>query len=480
MTAQTIMSQIGNIVNQERAENSSNKSAPIEEDFSKCLSSNLKSDSKVSRGIPSNTPQKKNGDGIVTNDKTKQKTNNPDETKPLNKDRKVKDTVKEPRHKSKTDKTDVKENVSDTISDLSKKIESIVKKALNISQEELEQRMAQLGFTMLELLDPKNLIDLILTVSNETDITALLTNEGLSNQFTDLIQEMGQIDLEEFGISQEELRLQLDNSLLSTMNEEDVDSISGKDLLKSEESMMELKSVPGKDTLEEGISFSAFKENGVEEGGENQDLSSVIDSDSVKETLELSSNSSNKAMDDGKEKESHHQEPTKVEQFIDQLTFSVTGSNGVDQEIIEVTQMKDIVNQIVKEIKIHIKPGLSDMELRLNPENLGRVNLAVTSKEGILTAKFTVQNSVAKEAIESQMQILKDNLNHQGVKVEAIEVTVSNFTFSEGNETFKEEQERKHSEKPFKMDGSSDSNEISEDEDGTNMIMNGSTVSYTA
>lgn len=475
MTAQTIISQIGNVLNQERADNSSNKSTSIEEDFSKCLSSNLKSDSKVSTGIPSNTSQKKNGNGIVTNDRTKK--TNLDEMKQLNKDRKVKDTVKEPHHK--TDKTDVKKNISDTISDLSKKIESIVKKALNISQEELEQRMAQLGFTMLELLDPKNLIDLILTVSNETDITALLTNEGLSNQFTDLIQEMGQIDLKEFGISEEELRLQLDNSISSTMHEEDVDSISGKDLLKSEESMMELKSEPGKDTLEEGIPFSAFKENGVEEGKENQDLSSVIDSDSVKETLELNSNSSNKAMDNGKEKE-NHQEPTKMDQFIDQLSFSVTGSNGVDQEIIQVTQMKDIVNQIVKEIKIHIKPGVSDMELRLNPENLGRVNLAVTSKEGILTAKFTVQNSVAKEAIESQMQILKDNLNHQGVKVEAIEVTVSNFSFSEGNETSKEEQEKKHSKKPFKIDGSNDSNEITEDEDGTNMIMNGSTVSYTA
>ena len=58
MTAQTIISQIGNVLNQERADNSSNKSASIEEDFSKCLSSNLKSDSKVSTGIPSNTSQK--------------------------------------------------------------------------------------------------------------------------------------------------------------------------------------------------------------------------------------------------------------------------------------------------------------------------------------------------------------------------------------------------------------------------------------
>ncbi len=75
------------------------------------------------------------------------------------------------------------------------------------------------------------------------------------------------------------------------------------------------------------------------------------------------------------------------------------------------------------------------MELQLNPESLGKINLSVVAKDGIMTAHFTAQNEMVKEAIESQIQILKDNLNNQGLKVESIEVTVSNFSFGQSSQT---------------------------------------------
>ena len=71
--------------------------------------------------------------------------------------------------------------------------------------------------------------------------------------------------------------------------------------------------------------------------------------------------------------------------------------------------------------------------MNLNPESLGKVNLVVAQKDGLLTAQFTVQNNVAKEALESQMQTLKENFTNQGVKVDAVEVLVSNSPFSQDN-----------------------------------------------
>jgi flagellar hook-length control protein FliK len=73
--------------------------------------------------------------------------------------------------------------------------------------------------------------------------------------------------------------------------------------------------------------------------------------------------------------------------------------------------MKEIVNQIVDKIKVVIKPEATSMEIQLNPENLGKVNLSVISKNGQLTAHFTTESQAAKEALESQMQTLKETLS---------------------------------------------------------------------
>ena len=88
----------------------------------------------------------------------------------------------------------------------------------------------------------------------------------------------------------------------------------------------------------------------------------------------------------------------------------------------------------MEQIKITIRPEQTNMELQLNPEHLGRVNLTITEKEGMMTAQFTTQTQIAKEAIESQMAALRESLQNQGIKVEAIEVTVSEFGFERNEE----------------------------------------------
>ena len=95
--------------------------------------------------------------------------------------------------------------------------------------------------------------------------------------------------------------------------------------------------------------------------------------------------------------------------------------------------MRDVANQVIEQIKVVIKPEQTTMEMQLNPESLGKVNQLITQKNGVLTDQFTVQNEIAKEAIEGQMHTLKENFTQQGLKVEAVEVTVSNLPFSQDN-----------------------------------------------
>ena len=161
----------------------------------------------------------------------------------------------------------------------------------------------------------------------------------------------------------------------------------------------------------------------------------------------------------------------------------------IDMPVAEGVTVRDIVYQVVDAIRVNISSESTSLEMNLNPENLGRVSLNIQSKDGVMTAQITAENDTARAAIESQLQILKDNIEAQGVRVEAIEVTVSSFSFSDSKNA--ESQAREHPEENARVgragraSGVSDSNdteEISDEERLEKEVMeqNGSTVSYTA
>lgn len=93
---------------------------------------------------------------------------------------------------------------------------------------------------------------------------------------------------------------------------------------------------------------------------------------------------------------------------------------------------ENIVRQLVDAIKVNVNSSFSEMELQLQPENLGKLNLVIASRGGIITAQFMAENDVVKSAIENQIVMLKDNFEQQGLKVEAVEVMVQTHGFEMG------------------------------------------------
>ena len=89
------------------------------------------------------------------------------------------------------------------------------------------------------------------------------------------------------------------------------------------------------------------------------------------------------------------------------------------------------------------------MEMQLNPENLGKVYLQVSSREGAINAQLTATNEAVKNALEVQMATLRENLEQAGVKVDAIEVTVASHEFERNLEQDqkREEQEGERAQK---------------------------------
>ena len=103
-------------------------------------------------------------------------------------------------------------------------------------------------------------------------------------------------------------------------------------------------------------------------------------------------------------------------------------------EQVNMQQMIDIVNQVVEQIHSSMEDSATTLEMQLNPESLGKLLLTVTNKNSVMTASFTVQTTEAKIALESQMATLRDSLEQKNLKVEAVEVSVSDFAFSQSGQ----------------------------------------------
>ena len=73
----------------------------------------------------------------------------------------------------------------------------------------------------------------------------------------------------------------------------------------------------------------------------------------------------------------------------------------------------------------------TSVEMQLNPENLGRLVLTVTEKHGNVTAQIAASNEQVKEALQTQIVELRSTLQAQGIKVEAVEVTVAAHEFEQ-------------------------------------------------
>ena len=129
--------------------------------------------------------------------------------------------------------------------------------------------------------------------------------------------------------------------------------------------------------------------------------------------------------------------------FVQNLNQAVNDAVQVAKpESVRMQQMVDIVNQVVERIKVSIGTESTSMEMQLNPEHLGKLLLNVSSKNGVMTAVFSVQSEEARAALESQMYTLRENLELRELKVDAVEVNVSDFDFSHSDQTMSGDQSK--------------------------------------
>ncbi len=131
----------------------------------------------------------------------------------------------------------------------------------------------------------------------------------------------------------------------------------------------------------------------------------------------------------------------KTVDFAEILQGADTNKSSEIAEIksLDKVQATKVVEQIITKAKVVLVDGKSTMEMKLNPENLGKVAVKLISENGNLKGTFTVENVAVKEALEQNLISLRQELTDSGIKVDKIEVSLASsnenkeFSDNEGN-----------------------------------------------
>ncbi len=358
------------------------------------------------------------------------------------------------------------------------------------SPDEIVNMMQDLGLESGDLLSSDNLNDLVAGLMGKENVMELLTDTDMSSMIRNLVTEVNDLKsqfTDNFNMSPETVQSHLEDALHTQElpKPEALQPAEGNivpDVKEPEEKQEPAISQEVSKALdvkqEEPVSVKPDAEVSAED---NRKLSGI------QETAEQNPDSPMS----GEKKNSENNRNTDVQKnSVVMMSDMLEGiknivSESLPEEGREFSASR-IVNQIIDNIRMNAKPDMTSLEMQLEPEHLGKVTISIVTKAGHITAQIAAQNEVAKEAIESQLNVLKDNLNHQGIKVEAIEVTIASHGFEEnlekGGDSAGEQKESKHKKTISAKDLAELNGEISEDPVNEETVMEqiGATVSYLA
>ena len=379
-----------------------------------------------------------------------------------------------------------------SVENVANEITNEVRDILGVDDETLANAMTALGFSALDLLDTSNLAKLVLTINGSSEFTDLLTDENMMNQLNSLIDVVENINWEELtGMSKEDFATALANS----MQQSDIENEN----LMTTVSDGETFSVVQEDTPDRQVNVQTDVSDNMTDA--KQDVTVVVeknqnkaepgsaqtDSDAGKNMSEEIAEST--VSDDDAVSGRQTNVQNNFIQNMEQAVTNVEQTQSARPNTVRMQQMVDIVNQVVEKIKVSLGTESTSMEMQLNPEHLGKVLLNVSSKNGMMTAVFSVQSEEAKAALESQMFTLRENLELRELKVDAVEVNVSDFDFSRSDQAMDGGQSKADDGNGKQMkfdfgDDSSDESAISNEEKEAvrKQVMrdNGSQIDFTA
>ena len=305
--------------------------------------------------------------------------------------------------------------------ELKQGIKDIIKDSLGITDEELELAMANLGLNFADLLIPQNVSALVAEISG-IDTAAILTDSGVSALLADIIGSVSEL------VNQTAFEEQITVKDLMADFKSYTDEGTSEELPK--ENVQTVKVITDSETGKE-ITITVRDERVSDsETRFTRTGDTVTSNDNI--VKEFGENSQNMSKQSGDERQSDAMSGSILNIIKENVTNTLSTESDFSQ--IYGVNSADIINQMIDSIRLNVTADTTRMEIMLTPESLGKINLTISSKEGVITASITAENENVKALIESQIVQLKETLNGQGLKVTDVEVAVAGQAFDHNAE----------------------------------------------
>lgn len=360
---------------------------------------------------------------------------------------------------SEPNETETNELISEKVNKTASELKEKIKEVCDVSDEDIENVLESMGMNVVDLLNDNNLANFLVELTGAESRIDFLVDPQRQQIFTELqlfVNESVENIMQEFGIPAESIEALITEVSKSTENknmpvemhmhveENNVEVVSNEEIVNNSEEVDVVESVNNqtKDSIEQ-------------QSNEKTVVSTEVVTEKSISTDSKTDTNSSKGFTGAEAN-------TFADTIINNITEAVNETfevNGLS-EVIDTTSL---IEQISKNARLMVSDNLTSIEFALNPENLGKINLNISVREGVVTASIVTQNEAVKQAIENQILVLKENFTQQGIKVEAVEVTVESHSFNSGtdfneNNGFNEQhnQESSKTQKILRMDSLDD------------------------
>lgn len=337
---------------------------------------------------------------------------------------------------------------------------------------ELNEQLENLGMDWSDLTNLEGIKDFFLQTKG-IDASDLLVDETLNQELQSFIQEWQDI------FAAQDVPVDDVSQIIDSVDEDLLDDMITTQMILVEETNGE-----------------PVTQRMPDEGRTVQDNATIFTDSNPKEPVITKVNISNDPA--GQQNESYSQQDAKNTTEDTVKVQDVTETKEVVNPILQniqdalnevastehtdnVNKPQPVVEQIVEQVRVHMNQDATSMELQLYPEHLGKIQIHVVSKDGVMTARIAAETEQAKQAIENGLANLKEAFEQQDLKVEAVEVMVATAGFEKGQDQQEAPEQKRTGGKTGKLVYSdTEEEELEEQAETERMRMTGSSVSYTA
>ena len=346
---------------------------------------------------------------------------------------KINKNVKNVEDANGTDQVSDNPEVKDALETLEKELVQEIAKELDMDPEELVELMTALGMKPLDMLQPENLAKVYMECNNQMDATMVVTCE----QFQELLSQVKSLGEEvRHDLSMDKNQFAEAVSMMEALEQPvELDESMAKELMAQDSATHKINEVTT-EAVETDIP--------LEEDGQAQQVETMEETVTTVEDTDTQSMMKQESFDQRGEDTFHQETGTQTGSVVTSDNSSVSNAEipEAPYTYVDITDTIQMIRQLADNVRVAVSTDTQWMEMQLNPENLGKMLLHVSQKEGAVSAQITTQNEIVRENLMLQMANLQERLESAGLKVDAIEITVSSHAFEQNLEQGQNRQEQ--------------------------------------